>query len=401
MKKIAYLQNSIQNYAWGSRTFIPELTGNSNPDEKPHAELWMGTHPKAPSNILCNDNAIPLPEAIQKDPDGILGHSVSKKFNKSLPFLFKILAAADPLSVQAHPDKARAERGFAKENTEGIPIDAPDRNYRDSNHKPELICALEPMWILKGFRTPEDIVNLFNMAGLTSDNFGLEKFNDHGAEKFLKDLFQSLMILDREQQVLTINILIEHVKKTENAEPEFKWVSKLNQYYPGDISVLSLLFLNLIRLQPGQAIYIPAGELHAYLEGSGLEIMANSDNVLRGGLTPKHIDLTELLRILNFSPGVPEINIPLKISEFEAAYPAKAEEFILSVISLDNNDTYCSQLNRNVEIMICTGGSARIREIDSEDELKLNKGSSIIVPASVEQYQIEGEATIYKASVPN
>jgi mannose-6-phosphate isomerase len=400
MKNISYLQNSIRNYQWGSRTFIPELMGDSSPCAKPQAELWMGAHPKGPSGILFDQNIIPLPEIIEKDPNGILGAAVARTFDNNLPFLFKVLAAAEPLSIQAHPDKTQAEKGFAKEHAKKISIDAPDRNYMDRNHKPELICALEPMWVLAGFREPEKILNLFKAAGLSPDHIGLKKFPEHSEGQFIKDIFHALMTLEKDRQVSAVKTAVKHLDKTGSSEPAFKWMARLYRKYPEDIGVLSPLFLNLLDLQPGQAIYISPGELHAYLQGSGLEIMANSDNVLRGGLTPKHIDLKELMKIMNFSPGVPEILTPRKTSQFESVYPVKADEFILSVISTDDRGTYYSPLNRNVEIMICTMGNARIRETGNGVELALKKGVSVIVPASVEQYVLEGEAVVYKASVP-
>jgi mannose-6-phosphate isomerase len=331
----------------------------------------------------------------------ILGDSVAKKFSNKLPFLFKVIAAARPLSIQAHPGKEQAKAGFLKENTEKKPLDSPDRNYRDENHKPELICALSPLWALKGFREIEDIIDTMEKLGNAAKIPETEILRSQSGRVGLKSLFKTLMNMKEDQRR---NLLYEVVEKIEDlglSEPAFDWVRRLDMEYTGDIGILSPLFLNLVRLDPTEAMCILPGELHAYLEGAGLELMANSDNVIRGGLTSKHVDIPELVNILEFTPRLPDILTPEAIDGPEKFYPVTAEEFMLSVISLiGKGETYESRGSRGVEIMICTEGDARVTDIGNGETLEFKRGMSIFIPASVERYLIRGGATIYKASVP-
>ncbi|MBW2609111.1 MAG: mannose-6-phosphate isomerase, class I [Deltaproteobacteria bacterium] len=401
MNRIAVLKNSIQEYSWGSRTFIPELMGEPAPAENPKAELWMGAHPKAPSQVLYDGGRISLSELIQEDPEGILGPSVAAKFSSTLPFLFKVLASARPLSIQAHPNREQAEEGFARENRMKIPLDDPRRNYRDENHKPELICALSPLTVLKGFRRIEDILMLMDRVKAPGREPAIELLRVEPNAEGLKRFFLNLMTMDKEIQSRVIGQILPMAERSAVSDTASDWLIRLNKEYPGDIGVLSPLFLNLIQLQPGEAMYIPAGELHAYLEGAGIELMANSDNVLRGGLTPKHMDGPELCKLLNFTAGDTDVLSPEKRDAVEAVYPSVAEEFMLSVISLhDEGSIHKSPEERSVEIMICTEGKARVTDPGNGDILELSGGSSIIIPAAVNQYLIQGRSTIYKASVP-
>ena len=397
MNKISFLKNPVQDYAWGSKTFIPRLMGEPSPSDKPQAEMWMGAHPKAPSRVLSNGEQISLLELIQKNPADILGKSVAKKFSNKLPFLLKVLAAAKPLSIQAHPDQDQARQGFARENRLKIAYNAPHRNYKDENHKPELICSLSRFWALKGFRKIEDIAGLIGKIGGPALN---DKLIDLGSQPSLEIFFTALMSMDKRRQRLILNEVIECCKKYPQADPTVEWMIKLDQAYPDDIGVLSPIFLNVVCLQPGEAMYIPSGELHAYLEGAAIELMANSDNVLRGGLTAKHIDVHELLKIMNFKYNEVNILRPERQDSGERTYPAATKEFALSLISVREGSSFKSPRNRSVEIMICLEGAAHVKGPENGDVLFLTKGASIIIPAAVKQYRIEGEATIYKAGVP-
>jgi mannose-6-phosphate isomerase len=400
LKRPAVLKNSIQEYAWGSKTFIPQLLGDPVPAEIPQAELWMGAHPKAPSQVFCDGNWISLLELIQERPGHILGPRVAERFSHKLPFLFKVLAASKPLSIQAHPDKKQAREGFSRENMMKIPLDAPHRNYRDENHKPELFCALMPFWALKGFREIGSMITLMDKIGPVAHNMGVDILRNQPNEEGLRDFFESLMAMEREKQRNVVTEVVACGEKYSETDPVFEWLTKLNREYPGDIGVLSPLFLNVIQLRPGEAIFIPSGELHAYLDGAGLELMANSDNVLRGGLTSKHIDIPELLMSLNFTSNGVNILTPEIQGPGERVYPTLAEEFMLSMITLDEGSPQRRLETRSVEILICTEGAARITEPGSRDGLDLYKGTVILIPAAVTQYQIEGDATLYKASVP-
>ncbi len=400
MKQIGLMKNIVQEYAWGSYTAIPELLGNVSPAKTPQAELWMGAHPKAPSMVKCDGNWKSLLELIEKNPHDILGEKVAEKFDNRLPYLFKVLAAAKPLSIQAHPSRAQAKRGFERENRVGTPIDAYNRNYKDDNHKPECICALSLLWALNGFRKISDIVGLMEKIcprGLKNE---LDNLRGEPNSLGLKNFFQAMMTMDRDRQKQIIADAITNAQKFIDDDQAYKWMINLHREYPADIGVFSPVLLNLICLKPGQAMFLRAGELHAYLDGVGIEIMANSDNVLRGGLTPKHVDVPELLKVLNFEEREVDILIPEESSNYESIYSSSAEEFILSVISVKEGIIYNSPLDRSVEILLCTDGNATVFDSGKNDKIDIAGGRSVIIPAIVEKYSIEGKATLYKAAVP-
>jgi len=404
LNRIVILKNKIQEYAWGSRTFIPELMGNSSPCEKPQAEMWLGAHPSASSLVVTDNMQIPLNELIKRDPEVMLGSSVADRFSNSLPFLLKVLAAAKPLSIQAHPNKEQAQRGFTRENSKEIPFGSPCRNYKDQNHKPELICALTHFWALKGFRGNRDILALMDKVCASSIGLQTDFLSDQQGKEGLQSFFISLLTMDRERQNQVVEKVMGIVMGLETSEPAFEWMKRLYHENPGDIGVLSPLFLNIVSLKPTEAMYISAGELHGYLEGAGLELMANSDNVIRGGLTSKHVDVMELIDILEFVPHEPKIILPEYVGNNEAVYPTNNEEFILSVISLQGGalegSIYKGPGLRSAEIIICTDGKARIEDIHTSDILDVSRGMSLFVPALVAGYIIRGEGTFYKATAP-
>ena len=399
--KISMLKNPIQEYAWGSTSAIPDLLGRDNPESRPQAELWMGAHPKAPSRVQHNGRWVSLTELIAADPAGILGKKVAQDYQNRLPYLFKVLAAAKPLSIQAHPGLDQAREGFQRENARKIPLDAPHRNYRDDNHKPECICALTRFWALSRFRKIPGILAYFEKLNLRQLDVELGNFKKQPTAKGLKQFYTSLMTLDMDRQKHIVDEALGQVRNLESEDPVFQWMLRLAQDYPADMGVLSPILLNLIRLEPGQAIFLDAGELHAYLEGLGIELMANSDNVLRGGLTPKHVDVPELLRVLKFEDRDVTLLKPEKSIANEFVYPSPAAEFVLSVITLNNEAIYRSPRKRSVEILICTRGKATICDQNDLSETQLGQGCSAIVPACIERYSIQGEGTCYKAGVPS
>jgi mannose-6-phosphate isomerase len=400
MMRIGLLKNTVQEYTWGSYTYIPELLGNDSPASTPRAELWMGAHPKAPSMVKCNGQWRSLAALIEKNPEEILGKAAAEKFDNRLPYLFKVLAAAKPLSIQAHPSLAQAREGFERENRFGIPLAAHNRNYKDDNHKPECICALTSFWALNGFRKVSGILSLMEKICPQGLKRELDNLQMQPNSLGLKKIFQAMMTMDRKQQKLIIADAVTNAQKFKNNDQTYKWMIDLHNEYPADIGVFAPILLNLICLKPGEAMFLPAGQLHAYLDGVGIELMANSDNVLRGGLTPKHVDVPELLNALTFEER--ELNILSKeeINECEGVYFTPAEEFILSIISVRDGKTYNSSTNRSVEILLCTNGDATITDLDKNDKIDLTRGRSIIIPAVLEKYRIEGKATLYKAAVP-
>jgi mannose-6-phosphate isomerase len=400
MSGICLLKNTIQEYAWGSYTAIPELLGNDSPANTPQAELWMGAHPKAPSKLKCNGKWRSLLELIDKNPRGILGEKVAQKFKNRLPYLFKVLAAGKPLSIQAHPSLGQAKEGFERENRLGIPLDAPNRNYKDDNHKPECICALSAFWALNGFRKISAMISLLDKIcppGLTKELDLLRRKPDSDG---LKNFFQTVMTMDRKSQKRIVDDAVKNARPVKGDNKAYQWMINLYKEYPSNIGVLSPIILNLICLEPGQALFLPAGTLHAYLDGVGIELMANSDNVLRGGLTPKHVDVKELLNVLNFEERDVNILKMEKINPCERRYESNAQEFSLSVIAVKTDTEYYSPGKRCVEILLCTDGDAVVVDFAENNSVDIKKGMSILIPAVVEKYSIKGDAVFYKAAVP-
>lgn len=397
MNRICVLENPIQAYAWGSETAIPELLGKK-PSGVPQAELWMGAHPKSPSTVIDDGRRTLLPDLIDRYPNEILGENVAQRFGGRLPYLFKVLAAARPLSVQAHPTRDQAKAGFARENRLGIALGAPERNYRDDNHKPECICALRPMWALNGFRMVPDIQSL--LAQVCPEGLGtaLESLRRSPNSDGLRRFFQTLMTLEEEKKSRIIRESVSRAAGLVSTAACFEWIINLHQAYPSDIGMLSPALLNLVCLKPGEAMFLQAGELHAYLDGVGIELMANSDNVLRGGLTPKHVDVPELLSVLTFEERTLDILSPRKVGPCEGRYDSGADEFVLSVITVTRGKDHAGSDKRSVEILLCTQGRASIS--DGNRSVDMPTGTAMLVPAASGSYSISGEATIYKATVP-
>jgi mannose-6-phosphate isomerase len=397
---ICLLKNTVQEYAWGSYTAIPELMGKDSPASAPQAELWMGAHPKAPSMATCNEKQQSLLELIQKHPRLILGEKVAEKFQNRLPYLFKVLAAEKPLSIQAHPSLDQAKIGFKRENKLGIPFDGFKRNYKDDNHKPECICALSVFWALNGFRNISDMISLLERVCPPGLEKALGLLRKNPDSVGLKQFFQTLMTMDPNFQKQVIKDAINKAQPIKEENGAYQWMIDLNREYPTDIGVFSPIILNLICLEPGQAMFLPAGTLHAYLKGVGIELMANSDNVLRGGLTPKHIDVKELLNVLDFSEGDINILHSRKINSCERRYETPAEEFALSVITVRTGVDYYIPDKKSVEILLCTKGGAVVADVAENKSIDIEKGMSILIPSAVEKYRIKGNAVFYKAAVP-
>ena len=400
MKKICLMKNTIQEYAWGSHTAIADLMGNKSPSAKPQAELWMGAHPKAPSLVKYDDKWLSLLDLIKQSPKDILGKDIAAKFDNKLPYLFKVLAASKPLSIQAHPSLKQAKEGFERENRLGIALDSPSRNYKDENHKPECICALTPFLALYGFRKISEIISLMEKICQKVLDKELNHLKRQPNSEGLKSFFHSLITMNDRRKKQIIEYAITNAQKLSEDNPCFKWIFNLYKEYPDDMGIFAPILLNLISLKPGQALFLPSGELHAYLDGLGIELMANSDNVLRGGLTKKHIDVPELIRVLNFEEKEVDVLMPQKNKDCEGVYYSIAEEFILSVISNEKNISYTSPEKRSVEIILCADGKASVTDISINENITLTRGTSVIIPSSVKKYKIEGKATLYKASVP-
>ncbi len=398
--RVHRLKNPIQHYAWGSKRAIADLTGRGTPSHRPEAELWMGAHPKAPSMVLCDDDEVALDHLIARCPEEILGPAVVQRFGAALPFLFKILAADAPLSIQAHPNREQARQGYARENREGVPLDAPQRNYRDDNHKPEILCALTDFWGLNGFRPLPDLQQKLNSYCPESLGKIFAALQNAPPPKALRHLFHHMMSLQGQELARTVDEALSQALKGNCDEPVSHWLEVLSEAYPGDIGLLAPLILNLIHLKPGQAVYLPAGQLHAYLEGVGVELMANSDNVLRGGLTPKHIDREELLAVLRFEATPPGMVDVQPVSATATWFRTPAEEFSLARIHLSHDAPHASLPQRNVEILFVTQGQLMMSLDNGGQRMPLSRGDSVLVPAAAGAYHLSGTAEIYQATVP-
>lgn len=381
------LEGIVRPYAWGSRSAIAGLRGLPVPSPHPEAELWFGAHPAAPARCVRGDEPADaahrdLLAVITDDPTRELGEPTAKRFGQRLPFLLKVLAADEPLSLQAHPSSEQAAEGFARENAAGIPIDAPDRNYRDPSHKPELVVALTPFDALTGFREPEQTVALLKELQVSELDPYLGMLAGQPDSEGLRALFTTWLTLPEQLIAALIPAVLDGAvallgRGTTEFAPVLRTVLELGEMYPNDPGVLASLLLNRISLEPGEGVYLPAGNLHAYLSGVGVEIMANSDNVLRGGLTPKHIDVPELLRVLNFTPADPaELSPTFRTVGAERIYLTPAPEFRLSRIELDGTGLrHASSISFDMpgpQILAVLSGAIEVRAVG---------GGAVTVPA--------------------
>jgi mannose-6-phosphate isomerase len=381
---VELLRNAVRPYAWGSRTAIPELLGRPVPAPHPEAELWMGAHPGDPSHVIGPDGTErSLLELVDADPVTQLGERCAKRWGGRLPFLLKILAAEEPLSMQAHPSAAQAAEGHAREERLGIPRDAPNRNYPDPTAKPELVCALTEFHALVGFRAvPQTLALLraLDVAELAAHVALLEAQPDAAG---LRALFTTWITLPQSVLDRVLPALQEGCVRLARSGGEFgreaRMALELSERYPGDAGVLAALLLNLAVLQPGEALYLPAGNLHAYLSGAGIELMANSDNVLRGGLTSKHVDVAELLRVLDFSPVTPPVLYGVE-AEGWIRYDTDAAEFLLRRLDDSRDGAPVPVPDVGPRILLCTRGAAQVR--GSGDDRVLERGQALWLGAS-------------------
>ncbi|MEU6078891.1 mannose-6-phosphate isomerase, class I [Streptomyces sp. NPDC047108] len=392
------LANTVRPYAWGSTTAIPRLLG-FEPTGEPQAELWMGAHPGAPSRVDRGAGPLALSDAIAADPEGHLGTAVTDRFGPRLPFLFKILAAGAPLSLQVHPDLAQANEGHADEEARGVPIDAPHRNYKDANHKPELICALTPFEGLCGFRPEREAADLLASLDVDSLKPYVDILHAQPEADALREVLTAVLTADRTAMAETVTqaaAAAERLAEVDGPHQDaYAACAFLARHYPGDPGVIAAMLLNHVTLQPGEALFLSAGVPHAYLSGLGVEIMANSDNVLRCGLTPKHIDVPELLRIVRFESTAPGVLRPEPVGG-EETYETPVEEFRLSRYVLAAAGEGRRIPSGTPQILLCTDGSALLRS--GTDELRLEQGESAFLPAG-EEATLTGEGTVFRATV--
>ena len=375
-------------------------------DHRPYAELWIGAHPDLPSDAVVGPDVVPLNTLIENAPKYILGAETADRFDNRLPFLFKVLSARYPLSIQSHPDTQQAQEGFALENAKGISPDSRERNYKDDHHKPELISALSDFYALCGFKPLSQIALILDAI----PEFGFFAKDFEPSRKSLMALYTKVMELPQADIDHFLSPFIERLKvqQEKNAfgkESMEYWLLKADEVFSHgphkDRGLFSVCLLNLVHLRPGEALYQPAGELHAYLEGSGIEIMANSNNVLRGGLTQKHVDVQELLKVLTFDSGYPEVlNLQSDNSGCFQWYQTPAEEFELCRIHLGQDQNHACHSEHDIHIMLVTQGTVSI-STGKYSHHTFNSGQIFLVPANL-HYDLSSdlETHLFLARVP-
>ena len=398
------LRCQVQHYAWGGLEDIPRLLGVANDDGRPFAELWIGAHPDLPSLALVDGAEHPLNELIAAEGQSLLGSDVATRFDRSLPFLLKVLSARLPLSIQAHPNSEQARAGFAREEAAGVAPSDPRRNYRDRNHKPELLCALTDFYALRGFRPIQEIAQI--LSGIPE----LGDLTRHFAsdESSLVELYSSLMRMEQGQVDALLVPLLDRLRTERRGQAftrehwEF-WALRADEVFADgthkDRGIFSIFLLNLLHLRPGTAIYLPAGELHAYLEGTGVEVMANSNNVLRGGLTSKHVDVDELLSVLRFDCALPELLVADPATQIQR-YSTPAEEFELVRLNLSGGEAR-RIAGGAISLGVVTEGRAIAHEQAGGPAILLDRGAAFLVPHGVGYgLRAQDRTEIYLARVP-
>ena len=385
MTGIARLTGTVKHYDWGGYSFIPSLLNTTNANNQPFAEYWMGIHPLGISKVELQNGETKL----------------LTEYAGTIPYLLKVLDVKDMLSIQVHPSKSSAEEEFERENREGIPLDSPQRNYKDDNHKPEMLVALSDFYLLHGFRTPKLMLAILEVV--PELNFLLPVFkNDNYAL-----LYKTVMTMPQEEVNQRLRGLLERIVPQYNEnklgkKSEDFWAARASLTFSKgnniDRGIFSIYLFNLVRLKKGEAVFQGAGLPHAYLEGQNVELMSNSDNVLRGGLTTKHIDVNELLKHVKCEPTVPNI---LQGEEKEAhvkLFKPPVKDFQLSVTDLKKNMKLRSVAG-STEIILVTAGEVRIVDAD----INLRPGQPAAVALKKISYSIEGIAessTVFTASVP-
>lgn len=390
------LEPAVRDYAWGSRTYLAELRGRTAPTDEPEAELWFGAHPNAPSTLAGRRTS--LLELIETDPVGTLGRDVADRFDGTLPFLVKLLAAERPLSLQLHPSAEEARRGFAREEASGPARDAPERTYRDAWPKPELLAALTPVHALCGFRAPAETVALLERLAVPALD-GVRSALVAGGEDAFPGLIEAALHgtgWSPPDRAAIATALARVADEGGAFAAECRWLGRLLGAHPDDGGVAVALLLQLVSLEPGEALALPAGNLHAYLEGAGVEVMASSDNVVRGGLTHKHVDVDELLRLVD-ARVLPSPVVAPDRRGAESFLPAATEFFALSRIDLDGGGHQLDRARGGPELLVVTGGEVDVTADGTR--LRVPRGGGCFVAADVTAIDLVGAGQVHRARV--
>lgn len=389
------LRNHVRDYAWGPIDGLQAIVG-SKPSGGPEAELWVGTHPSAPSAVVGDPHGRTLADVIAADPSRWLGPDLAAAGYTALPFLLKILVIGSPLSLQAHPSAEQAQAGYEREEAAGIAGDAPNRTYRDPSPKPEALVALRDTWVLCGFREPAQAADL--VAGLQVP--ALEPLHETLAGGDLDAFRTGLAWLlrlpgdDRHAVATAVSAAVEAIDPTDRQDPR-SWVRRLAAQHPGDPTSLAPLLLMVANLGPGEALHLPAGNLHTYLSGAGVEVMAASDNVLRGGLTPKHIDVDELLAVLRFDPGIPPGPDRTELDDGVVTYDTGEGSFGLAVVQPDERQVVVSP--RGPSLLLATDGAVDVAGPDGN--LSIDHGDAAFVAPGEGPLAVSGRGCLWWATV--
>jgi len=377
------IANQARNYAWGSRTLIADYFGPQIPaTNEPMAEIWFGTHPGSPSVLAEN-------------PEKTL---VSELGGQELNFLMKILAADQPLSIQAHPNSSQAKAGFERENSQGIAIDAKNRNYKDHQPKPEIIVALSEFEALCGFKPIDELDELLeDMESHTGVSEGFRTMSANWRKLLHETDGLKKVFTDISHRKGNLDGFTAELTAMADFEARFALSERLNLLYPGDPGVVLALLMNHVFLEPGQALFLDAGNVHAYLSGLGVEVMAASDNVLRGGLTPKHIDVDELERVVDFHAGkIPPVT-PREVVQGLIEYPCNTDTFLLYKAEPSGDRVLADLSMPGESIILCTAGEIALSN-SLEERLILRRGEAAYMSSEAKFFTISGSGTAYLAT---
>ncbi len=383
------LRGVIRPYAWGSRHGLAELQGRPVPTDEPEAELWLGAHPGDPATVTGPDGPVSLADLIADDPKGQLGAEVVDEFGARLPYLMKVLAAESPLSLQAHPDAEYAKQAYAAQEADPAAV----RNYTDAHHKPEMLVALTPFDALCGFRAPD--VSAAVLEGLRIPRLAPVVAALRAGPAGLRDAVRELLTWPADDR----EALIADVVTAARGAAEYALAIDLAGHYPGDPGVLVALLLNQVRLAPGEAIWMPAGNLHAYLAGTGIEIMAASDNVLRGGLTPKRVDVDELLRVLRFEVLEDPILPATELAPGVQTWKVPVREFALYRVRLSPSAPPLRLPGEGPRIVVGTRGDVFVAEAVDGTPVEVTPGTAAYVSAETGPATVAGVGEVFVAAV--
>ena len=395
MQRILPLEGAIKSYDWGSHTILATLQGKPGPSSEPEAELWLGAHANGPALALLPDGTrVALGTLVERDPRGMLGDAVFARFGARFPFLFKVLAVARALSLQAHPDAEQARVGYQREQSGGVALEA--RLYADDRAKPELVLAHTRFSALCGFRPLAEIRAGFERMGLGDVAPPVDVDEGEWLRGFFARWFAPDAIASRATR---LERALDAAARASASDEAAALMMRLAAQHPGDPGILAPLLLHSIELAPGEAIFLEAGELHCYLEGAAAEIMSSSDNVLRAGLTSKRRAGAELLRIGRFASRRPQVLRGAAGAPGVSVYATTAEEFELGSVEVGAEGVAITG-ERSVEVLLCYAGAVQVAPLAGGDALALASGQSCLVPAAVGDYRIVGQGHLYRASVP-